>query len=93
MVAALAPDRLAFAKAAALVGGKRFGNLDSNSSEEILALLRRSVDSVGQTVVMVTHDPKAAAIADRLLFLSDGQIVKDLAGADENEIVDAMKDL
>ena len=69
------------------------GNLDSNSSEEILALLRQSVDSVGQTVVMVTHDPKAAAIADRLLFLSDGQIVKDLAGADENEIVDAMKGL
>ena len=69
------------------------GNLDSNSSDEILALLRRSVDSVGQTVVMVTHDPKAAAIADRLLFLSDGQIVKDLAGADENQIVDAMKDL
>src|ERR1700760_1404089 len=69
------------------------GNLDSNSSDEILALLRRSVDSVGQTVVMVTHDPKAAAIADRLLFLSDGQLVNDLAGADENEIVDAMKDL
>jgi len=69
------------------------GNLDSNSSDEILALLRRSVDSVGQTVVMVTHDPKAAAIADRLLFLSDGQVVKDLAGADENQIVDAMKDL
>ena len=69
------------------------GNLDSNSSDEILALLRRSVDSVGQTVVMVTHDPKAAAIADRLLFLSDGQIVKDLAGADENQIVDAMKGL
>jgi putative ABC transport system ATP-binding protein len=69
------------------------GNLDSNSSDEILALLRRSVDSVRQTVEMVTHDPKAAAIADRLLFLSDGQIVKDLAGADENQIVDAMKDL
>jgi ABC-type glutathione transport system ATPase component len=69
------------------------GNLDSNSSDEILALLRRSVDSVGQTVVMVTHDPKAAAIADRLLFLSDGQIVNDLAGADEGQIVDAMKDL
>jgi putative ABC transport system ATP-binding protein len=69
------------------------GNLDSNASDEILALLRRSVDSVGQTVVMVTHDPRAAAIADRLLFLSDGAIVKDLAGADENEIVDAMKDL
>jgi putative ABC transport system ATP-binding protein len=69
------------------------GNLDSNSSEEILGVLRNSVDSVGQTVVMVTHDPRAAAIADRPLFLSDGQIVKDLAGADENQIVDAMKDL
>ena len=69
------------------------GNLDSNASDEILALLRRSVDTVGQTVVMVTHDPRAAAIADRLLFLSDGQIVKDLGGADENQIVDAMKDL
>jgi putative ABC transport system ATP-binding protein len=69
------------------------GNLDSNASDEILGLLRRSVDTVGQTVVIVTHDPRAAAIADRLLFLSDGQIVKDLAGADENQIVDAMKDL
>jgi putative ABC transport system ATP-binding protein len=69
------------------------GNLDSNASDEILGLLRRSVDSVGQTVVMVTHDPKAAAIADRLLFLSDGQIVKDLGSADEHQIVDAMKDL
>ncbi len=69
------------------------GNLDSNSSDEILGLLRRSVDSVGQTVVMVTHDPRAAAIADRLLFLSDGRIVKDMAGAGEDRIVDAMKDL
>jgi len=69
------------------------GNLDSNSSGEILAVLRKSVDSVGQTVVIVTHDPRAASIADRLLFLSDGQIVKDLAGADEDQIVDAMKDL
>ncbi|MGZ4246364.1 MAG: ABC transporter ATP-binding protein, partial [Solirubrobacteraceae bacterium] len=63
------------------------------SSEEILAVLRSSVDTVGQTVVIVTHDPLAAAIADRLLFLSDGQIVRDLAGANENEIVDTMKDL
>jgi putative ABC transport system ATP-binding protein len=69
------------------------GNLDSNASDEILALLRRSVDSVGQTVVMVTHDPRAAAIADRLLFLSDGRIVKDMAGAGEDQIVDAMKEL
>jgi putative ABC transport system ATP-binding protein len=69
------------------------GNLDSNASDEILGLLRRSVDSVGQTVVMVTHDPRAAAIADRLLFLSDGRIVKDMAGASEDQIVDAVKEL
>ena len=56
------------------------GNLDSRSSDEILQLLRRSVDTVGQTVVMVTHDPRAAAIADRILFLADGQIVKDIGG-------------
>jgi putative ABC transport system ATP-binding protein len=69
------------------------GNLDSNASSEILSVLRSSVDTVGQTVVMVTHDPRAASIADRLLFLSDGQIVRDLAGADEGEIVDVVKDL
>ena len=69
------------------------GNLDSRSSGEILQLLRRSVDSVGQTVVMVTHDPRAAAIADRILFLADGQIVKDIGRSSEAEIVDAMKGL
>ena len=69
------------------------GNLDSASSGEILQLLRRSVDSVGQTVVMVTHDPRAAAIADRILFLSDGRIVKDIGRSSEAEIVDAMKGL
>ena len=56
------------------------GNLDSSASAEILDLLRRSVDDVGQTVVMVTHDPRAAAIADRTLFLEDGRIVRDLRG-------------
>ncbi|MFL5862395.1 MAG: ABC transporter ATP-binding protein, partial [Solirubrobacteraceae bacterium] len=69
------------------------GNLDSNASEEILGLLRRSVDTVGQTVVMVTHDPGAASIADRLLFLSDGQIVKDMAGGNDEQIVEAMRGL
>jgi putative ABC transport system ATP-binding protein len=69
------------------------GNLDSKAGDEILQLLRRSVDSVGQTVVMVTHDPKAASIADRILFLSDGEIVKDMGRSSEDEIVDAMKGL
>ena len=55
------------------------GNLDSRSSEEVLALLRRAVDEFGQTVVMVTHDAGAAAIADRVLEMEDGRIVDDRA--------------
>src|SRR5438034_3030433 len=54
------------------------GNLDSTTSGEILDLMRDSVVSFGQTTVMVTHDPRAATIADRILFLADGRIVKDL---------------
>ncbi|MTD43499.1 ATP-binding cassette domain-containing protein [Conexibacter sp. W3-3-2] len=53
------------------------GNLDSKTSAEVLALLRRSVDEFGQTIVMVTHDPDAAAIADRLVTLQDGLVVSD----------------
>ncbi|MFN0156243.1 MAG: ABC transporter ATP-binding protein [Gaiella sp.] len=63
------------------------GNLDSRTGGEILDLIRRSVDSVGQTVVMVTHEPRAAAIADRVLFLGDGLIVHESRGADTSEIV------
>ncbi len=58
------------------------GNLDSNSSNEMLAFLRRSVDEFGQSIVMVTHDPHGAAFADRVVFLADGQIVDELAGPD-----------
>jgi len=53
------------------------GNLDSHSSAEVLNLLRRAVDDFGQTVVMVTHDPNAAAITDRIVELEDGRIVDD----------------
>jgi putative ABC transport system ATP-binding protein len=59
------------------------GNLDSTTSAEILALLREMVDGFGQTIVMVTHDPRAAAIADRVLHLSDGRIVRDERSAAE----------
>ena len=55
------------------------GNLDSRSSADVLQLLRRAVDEFGQTVVMVTHDPQAAAVADRVVELADGQIVADRA--------------
>ena len=85
--------RAMLSKPTVLFADEPTGNLDSNSGAEILQLLRRSVDSVGQTVVIVTHDPRAASIADRILFLSDGHIVKDLGHASEDEIVDAMKGL
>jgi putative ABC transport system ATP-binding protein len=69
------------------------GNLDSTTSGEILELLRRCVEDYGQTIVMVTHDPRAAAIADRILFLADGRIVKDIGKANEHEVLVAMEEL
>jgi putative ABC transport system ATP-binding protein len=69
------------------------GNLDSATSGEILDLMRTSVDELGQTTVMVTHDPRAAAIADRILFLADGLVVKDMAEATASEVIAAMDEL
>src|SRR5256714_4666905 len=69
------------------------GNLDSATSGEILALMRDSVDAFGQTTVMVTHDPNAAAIADRVLFLEDGLIVKDIGRSDAHEVLRVMDEL
>ena len=67
------------------------GNLDSTTGAEILELIRRSVDTVGQTVVMVTHDARAAAIADRILFLADGVIVRELTNAQQHDVLEAME--
>jgi putative ABC transport system ATP-binding protein len=67
------------------------GNLDSHSSEEVLGLLRQAVDEFGQTVVMVTHDAQAAAVADRLVVLRDGQIVHDGAAQGTEGVLDLMK--
>ena len=69
------------------------GNLDSATSGEILDLVRESVESYGQTTVMVTHDPRAASIADRILFLADGEIAHELAGGETDEIHAAMLEL
>jgi putative ABC transport system ATP-binding protein len=69
------------------------GNLDSKTSGEILDLLRDSVDSYGQTTVMVTHDARAAAIADRILFLADGLIVNDLGPSTAHEILEALEEV
>jgi putative ABC transport system ATP-binding protein len=69
------------------------GNLDSTSSKEVLSLLRRSVDDWGQTIVMVTHDAGAAALADRILFLADGRIVRDLEESTAAEVLAAMQEV
>src|SRR5262252_6134850 len=66
------------------------GNLDSNTSRDVLELLRNSVDELGQTIVMVTHDPQAAALADRILFLADGRIVNELSESTAAEVLAAM---
>ena len=66
------------------------GNLDSTSSAEVLAFLRRSVDEFGQTVVMVTHDPVAASYTDRILFLADGKVVDEMREPRRDAILERM---
>jgi putative ABC transport system ATP-binding protein len=69
------------------------GNLDSKTGGEILELLRQAVQDSGQTTVMVTHDARSASIADRILFLADGNIVKELPRSDPHEVVAAMEEI
>ena len=69
------------------------GALDSQSSAELLGFLRRAVDDLEQTVVMVTHDPSAASYADRVVFLADGHVVDEMHAATADEVLDFMKHL
>jgi putative ABC transport system ATP-binding protein len=69
------------------------GNLDSESSAEVLGFLRRSVSDHGQTIVMVTHDPQAAAYADRVVFLADGKVAGELGSPTADRVLDRMKRL
>jgi putative ABC transport system ATP-binding protein len=69
------------------------GNLDSKTGGEILELLRQAVEDTGQTTVMVTHEPRSASIADRILFLADGNIVKELGRSEPHEVVSAMEEI
>jgi putative ABC transport system ATP-binding protein len=69
------------------------GNLDSHTGEEILTLLRDSVEAYGQTTLMVTHDPRAAVMAHRILFLADGVIVRDEQGLGPDEVLSAMSEV
>jgi putative ABC transport system ATP-binding protein len=89
-------QRVAVARAlvhrpAVLFADEPTGNLDSHSSEEVLGLLRRAVDEFGQTVIMVTHEPVAAAVAGRLVVLDDGKVVHDGEGRDADGVLDLMK--
>lgn len=76
-----------------IFGDEPTGNLDSNASTEVLTILRNSVDEWGQTVVIVTHDATAASYADRVVFLADGRITKELVKPSTEEILETMAGL
>ena len=69
------------------------GNLDSTTGAEILSFMRKAVDELGQTIVMVTHDPVAAAYADRIIFLADGHIVNEMTEPTADRVLDLMKSI
>jgi len=77
-------------KPAVIFADEPTGNLDSKASGELLAFLRRSVDDLGQSVVMVTHDPRAAAYAHRVLFLDDGLLVSELTSPTQASVLKAL---
>ncbi|WP_394814943.1 ABC transporter ATP-binding protein [Streptomyces millisiae] len=89
-------QRVAVARALAarpeiIFGDEPTGNLDSRAGAEVLGFLRRSVDDLGQTIVMVTHDPVAAGYADRVLYLADGRVVDDMAEPTAELVLDRMR--
>ena len=89
----VAVARALASKPAVVFADEPTGNLDSRSSDEVLQLLRRSVDEFGQSVVMVTHDPEAASHADRLIVLRDGLVVHDAQAGTADEVIELMKEV
>src|SRR3954453_5071289 len=85
--------RALLSKPSVLFADEPTGNLDSATSSEILEVLRGAVEGYGQTTIMVTHDAKAAAIADRILFLADGRIVRELDRSTASEVIDALREV
>ena len=85
--------RAIFTRPTVLFGDEPTGNLDSTTSSEILEVLRSAVETYRQTTIMVTHDPRAAATADRVLFLADGRTVSDFAPDGADAVLSAMKEL
>ncbi|MFG2617074.1 ABC transporter ATP-binding protein [Streptomyces sp. NPDC048507] len=89
----VAVARALVSRPAIVFGDEPTGNLDSRSGAEVLGFLRDSVRELGQTVVMVTHDPVAAGYADRVVFLSDGHLVDEMARPTPDRVLDRMKAL
>src|SRR3954449_2020270 len=89
----VAVGRALLSKPSIIFADEPTGNLDSRSGAEILTFMRKAVDDLGQTIVMVTHDPIAASYADRVVFLADGAIVDELLEPDTDSIIDKMKSL
>ncbi|MFD7104857.1 ABC transporter ATP-binding protein [Streptomyces celluloflavus] len=89
----VAVARALAAQPAIIFGDEPTGNLDSRAGAEVLGFLRDSVRELGQTVVMVTHDPVAAGYADRVVFLSDGQLVDEMTRPTPDRVLDRMKSL
>ena len=89
----MACARTLLSKPAVVFADEPTGNLDSRSGAEVLSFLRSSVRELGQTVVMVTHDPVAASYADRVVFLADGRIVDEMAEPTADRVLDKMKNL
>jgi len=87
----VAVARALVSKPAVVFADEPTGNLDSKSSADVLLLLRQAVDEFGQTVVMVTHDPAAAAHADRLITLQDGRIAGDAAPGSAEDVIELQK--
>jgi putative ABC transport system ATP-binding protein len=87
----VAVARALVSKPAVVFADEPTGNLDSKASDEILGLLRHSVDELGQTVIMVTHEAHAAAYADRVVVLRDGQIAHDGPAGSEDDVLELMK--
>jgi putative ABC transport system ATP-binding protein len=89
----VAVARALVSKPAVVFADEPTGNLDSKASEDVLTLLRQAVDEFGQTVVMVTHDPAAAAHADRLITLRDGKLVHDASPGSADDVIELMKQI
>jgi putative ABC transport system ATP-binding protein len=89
----VAVARALISRPAVVFADEPTGNLDSKASDDVLRLLRQAVDEFDQTVVMVTHAPEAAAYADRLLTLRDGEIVSDAAPGSSDDVIELMKQL